>query len=74
MGTGAPYAPIIDEGMLEMEVNRNDDSRILARSLARELTSEEIALVSGGGCTASTCTASDNNSCDLDQCGDLQAQ
>lgn len=57
-----------------MEMNGNDDTRILARSLARELTSEEIAIVSGGGCTASTCTASDNNSCDLDQCGDFYQQ
>lgn len=58
-----------------MEMNGNDDTRILARSLARELTSEEIAIVSGGlaaTCTKSTCSASDNNSCDLDQCGDYQ--
>lgn len=54
-----------------MEMKSNEDTRILARSLARELTSEEIEIVSGGSsCTKSTCTASDNNSCDLDQCGD----
>jgi len=57
-----------------MEMNGNDGSRILARSLARELTSDEIAIVSGGvACTKSTCSASDNNSCDLDQCGDTSS-
>lgn len=50
---------------------KNDNTRILARSLARELTADELAIVSGGTtCTKSTCSASDNNSCDLDQCGD----
>lgn len=53
-----------------MEIRNNEETRILARSLARELTSEEIDLVSGAGCTKSTCSASDNNSCDLDNCGD----
>lgn len=56
-----------------MEMNKNESTRILARSLARALTTDEVALVSGGVvCTKSTCSASDNNSCDLDQCGDLQ--
>lgn len=54
-----------------MEINKNEETRILARSLARELTSAEIDLVSGAGCTKSTCSASDNSNCDLDQCGDL---
>lgn len=55
-----------------METN-NGNTRILARSLARELTADELALVSGGSsCTKSTCSASDNSSCDLDQCGDYQ--
>ena len=55
-----------------MEMKGYEDTRILARSLARELTSDEIAIVSGGAsCTKSTCSASDNNSCDLDQCGDF---
>jgi hypothetical protein len=56
-----------------MEINKKEEARILARSLARELTSEEIDLVSGAACTRSTCSASDNSSCDLDNCGDLQA-
>lgn len=59
-----------------MNMKSNDDTRILARSLARELTSEEMEIVSGGvkgaSCTKSTCSASDNNSCDLDQCGDFE--
>lgn len=59
-----------------MKMESNDAPRILARSLARELTIEEIEIVSGGAraaaCTKSTCSASDNNSCDLDQCGDLE--
>jgi len=53
--------------------------RILARFMAKVLTVEEIDLVSGGGsctqtsgCTASTCSSSDNNSCDLDTCGDTK--
>ena len=55
--------------------DKNED-RILARSMAEELTAEEIEMVSGGcdlntsGCTQSTCSSSDNNSCDLDTCGD----
>lgn len=54
-----------------MEAHENDSTRILARTLARELTNEEMEIVSGGvACTKSTCSASDNNSCDLDQCGD----
>jgi hypothetical protein len=60
-----------------MKMESNDAPRILARSLARELTNEEMEIVSGGearaaACTKSTCSASDNNSCDLDQCGDLE--
>jgi hypothetical protein len=56
------------------DINVNNDRRIMARNLARELTVEETALVAGQiGATAqmlpkqtSTCSASDNNSCDLD--------
>lgn len=69
LGKGAPYVPVIERNG-KMEKNDNDSTRILARSLARELTNEEIAIVSGGACSASTCSSSDNNSCDLDQCGD----
>jgi hypothetical protein len=48
-----------------------NEERILSRSMARELSEEEMEFVSGGfTCTKSTCSGSDNNSCDLDQCGD----
>lgn len=53
--------------------NSKGNVRILARSLARELTAAELELVSGGdtsGCSKSTCSGSDNNSCDLDNCHD----
>lgn len=56
-----------------MEAKNGNDKRILARSLARELTAEEMSLIAGGiACTRSTCSGSDNNSCDLDNCGDLE--
>ncbi|MBL8300638.1 MAG: hypothetical protein JNN30_20050 [Rhodanobacteraceae bacterium] len=73
-GKEAPHASIINEVIKAMEIKKNEETRILARSLARELTAEEIDLVSGAGCTRSTCSASDNSSCDLDQCGDTALQ
>ncbi len=50
----------------------NQEQRILARGLARELSLEEMSIVSGAfSCTNSTCSGSDGkNNCDLDQCGD----
>ena len=49
------------------------ENRILARNLARELTLEETLLVAGQSASpnmipkqTSTCSASDNSSCDLD--------
>jgi len=45
-------------------------ARILSRFLARALTPEEMELVSGGDCvgSSSSCSGSDNSSCDLDHC------
>lgn len=55
------------------DIDNGNERRIMARNLARELTVEETALVAGqlGNTTqllkqTSTCSASDNNSCDLD--------
>ncbi|QDE40692.1 hypothetical protein FIV34_16500 [Luteibacter pinisoli] len=47
------------------------EARVLSRFLARKLSAEELEMISGGSCgwpTASTCSASDHNPCDLDNC------
>lgn len=56
-----------------MTTETKPGTRILSRSLARELSAEEIAIVSGGSssCTKSTYTGSDNTRNDLDHCGDF---
>jgi hypothetical protein len=49
----------------------NNVERVLGRSLARELTQEEVELVSGSGtCTPCTCRVGGGT----DYCGDLQQQ
>lgn len=54
--------------------NIENNARMLGRMLARELTLDELEVTSGGvaakNCSKSTCSASDNKSCDLDVCAD----
>jgi len=46
-----------------------EQPRIVARQLAKEISSDELEKIQAGGAGgtgASTCTGSDNSSCDLD--------
>jgi hypothetical protein len=55
--------------MMERE-GKNEETRVLARKIARELTPEELleaAGATGFSPMASSCLASDNKPCDLDR-------
>jgi hypothetical protein len=60
---------VINQEKSMKEKDAVGEQRILARKLARVLTQEEVALVAGRQAPptqTSTCSGSDNNSCDLD--------